>query len=160
MISLLTRHSILVVDWSRVYLVHTSCVLEGDPVVRRYTISIDFSVVVATAPPRYHLVALLLYMSRPQSSRVPPFRVLPIRFAPTQRSRRHITSRMNTYKIFVRLAHGNDFCQPDSVIRDTSAPRFDARHNFHTAKKNRRFISIARGCWQKNRCRCLFMSTN
>lgn len=75
LISLLTRHSILVADWSRVYLVHTSCVLEGDPVVRRYTISIDFSAVVATAPPRYHLVALLLYTSRPRSSRIPPFRV-------------------------------------------------------------------------------------
>lgn len=111
LISLLTRHSILVADWSRVYLVHTSCVLEGNPVVRRYTISIDFSAVVATAPPRYHLVALLLYTSRPRLSRIPPFRVLPIRFAPTRRSRRcYITSRMNTYKTFVRLAHGNDSC--------------------------------------------------
>lgn len=142
LISLLTRHSILVADWSRVYLVHTSCVLEGDPVVRRYTISIDFSAVVATAPPRYHLVALLLYTSCPRSSRIPPFRVLPIRFAPTRRSRRcYITSRMNTYKTFVRLAHGNDSCQPSSVVRNTSVLRFDARRHFRRKRSEALFLS-------------------
>lgn len=111
------------------------------PVARRHTISIDFPVV-AAAPPRYHLVALLLH--EPPSNELH----ITLRFSQSALLRRGgaddavVTLRMNTYKtssreISVRqrllfnllgLAHAR--------ARDASPSfrPFDTRRNSHAAK--------------------------
>lgn len=113
----LTHHSILIADpWS-------PCLPRThEPRTGRRPVSfagkrwgIDFPVV-AAAPPRYHLVALLLH--EPPSSELHTT----LRLSQSALPRRSgaggaITSRMNTYKTFVRLANGNNFCQPDLAAR-------------------------------------------
>lgn len=113
----LTHHSILIVDpWS-------PCLPRThEPRTGRRPVSfagkrwgIDFPVV-AAAPPRHHLVAPLARAALERAANHPS--ALPIRFATTERSRRRYNfANEYLYKTFVRLANGNDFCQPDLPAR-------------------------------------------
>lgn len=114
---LLTHHSILIADpWS-------PCLPRThEPRTGRRPVSfagkrwgIDFPVV-AAAPPRYHLVALLLH-EPPSNELHTTLRLSQSAFPRRSGAGGAITSRMNTYKTFVRLANGNDFCQPDLAAR-------------------------------------------